>query len=87
MSFERKVQRKALQTYDRIVKRGETRVADDGQKVHVLGSSQAEAIAMLRGMPVPPAPPGSGDTDRDDIDPVAYRVAMNRRKRARRARR
>lgn len=87
MSFGRKVERKISATYAKIVNKGETREGADGNPVHVLGSSQAEATIALRAMLVPPAPPGAPDTDRDDVDPVEYRRTINRRKRERRARR
>ena len=92
MSFDRKVTRVAQKTLGKIRDKGQTRkvVGDDGveREVHVLMSSQAENIAVLREMPIPPAPAGSGDMgERDRVDPVAYRREMNRKKRARRERR
>lgn len=68
--------------------RAQGAVATDsqGEEFLKLGSTQVEAIYSLRAMLIPPAPPGAGDTQNDDIDPVEYRRALNRRKRERRAR-
>lgn len=75
MSLTRKVTRRAKRTYDRVVSRGESRPGADGKPVHVLGTSQAEALAALREMPLPGGP---GDEE--------YRRARNASKRARRER-
>lgn len=68
--------------------RAQGAVATDaqGEEFLKLGSTQVEAIYSLRAMLIPPAPPGAGDTQNDDVDPVKYRVEMNRRKRERKAR-
>jgi hypothetical protein len=68
--------------------RAQGAVATDAQVEEFLrlGSTQVEAIYSLRSMLIPPAPPGAGDTQNDDIDPVEYRRALNRRKRERKAR-
>ena len=82
MKFDRSVNRKARQTLKLLTEGGQKA---DG--LHVLGSSQAEALISMRSMLIPPAPPGSGDDEeRDRVDPVEYRREMNARKRARRAR-
>lgn len=86
MSLGRRVQRRAERAFEKIKTESAYTEGPDGQRIRVLGSSLSEALIGLRAMDVPPAPPGAGDTDRDDIDPVAYRVAKNARKRARRAR-
>lgn len=85
MSFDRKIARKTARTYASIIAKGQKVTNEEGNQVHVLGSSHAEAVAALVAMPIPPPPPGSSDTNRDDIDPLDYRRLQNARKRARRA--
>lgn len=87
MSFGRQVGRRARRFLQKLRTGSEMREGPDGKPLRVMGSSQVEALAEIRLMDIPPAPPGAGDTDRDDVDPVAYRVAKKARKRARRARR
>lgn len=78
--MRRSVARKNAQDFKKLMK---GKKGPEGE--HILGSSQFEAIASLRSMPIPPAPEGSGDMgERDHVDPVAYRRDRNARKRARR---
>lgn len=86
MSFARRTKRRAVHDYTRMMEGGSKGTGPDGKPTHVLGSSQLEAVAFLRALPIPPAAPGSPDSDRDSIDPVQYRRDRNARKRARRDR-
>lgn len=82
-------ERKARLTYAKVMAGGDTKPGPDGNPIHVLGSSQAEAIAGMRAMLIPPAPAGSADDPRDDL-PYAepeYRRTKNRLKANRRSRR
>lgn len=88
MSLARKVARRQAHAFRKLRSGGKRQKGPDGKDTHVLFSSQVEALAVLRAMPIPPAPPGEGDSGiRDEVDPVAYRREMNAKKRARRARR
>lgn len=87
MSFDRKTTRNARHFLRKLQSGSQKRRDEDGKVVPVFGSSQAEAIAHLRVMDIPPAPPGSADMgERDHTDPVEYRRRKNAAKRQRRAR-
>lgn len=74
MSFARRVARRQALAFAAM-----TKVARSSTAPHRLGSSQEEALAHLRELPVPP----SAD---DTVDEINYRRARNAGKRARRAR-
>lgn len=87
MSFDRRTTRNARRFLRKMHEGSAKRSDDNGKQIPILGTSQAEAIAAIRLMDIPPAPPGSGDMgERDLVDPVAYRKRKNAAKRNRRAR-
>lgn len=60
----------------------------NAKPLRVFMSSHTEHLIVMRTLPIPPAPAGSGDMgERDYVEPNAYRRERNKKKRARRERR